>query len=412
VSRAVLWLCLSMLAAPARAQTPSELVPPRTFVDAGQWICAIDDREDVQCWLNVEKGEWPNPTLASSPRTFQKIPGMSHAVAIDGSYNYVCSLDRQGSVHCWGDLGGGAPRLWPRRIALSGPARQLVVRDGAGCALLGSGQVQCWGFDLCLPETRSGDLLVYSEDPVLLELQSEPIQLSASGVAWCALDRQGFVTCWGETCPHVPHRSCTPKRVAIDGVRAIASQCGIVGDDRQLHCWATNDGWQSSKSSAASRCAPTRMRNVQRVKQLSIGQSYGLALTDEGQVYYWGEGHVGDIQAIGRDVEAAQTISLAHVRSRDYGSSFEIIPEVSEPHAPVSRPHRFDLAPKRLPSLPGTRVTGVIASEHYSCLKLAEGGPYCEFVLGRVPFRLEQVWPSVRFDDGRRGMLEAQTERP
>ena len=48
----------------------------------------------------------------------------------------------------------------------------------------------------------------------------------------------------------------------------------------------------------------------------------------------------------------------------------------------------------------------MIASGHYNCLELDSKGAYCEYVLGRVPFRLENAWPDVRYDPGRAGSLD------
>ena len=406
---------LVALVAPVRAQPANQLVPPRKLVDANSWVCAIDPQEDVQCWLDVQSGSWPSPTLKASPRAFQKVPGVARVVAIEGDYDYVCSLDREGAVHCWGSVWTHErQRLWPKQIALAGPARQIVVEGGAGCALLVSGKVQCWGVATCMPGMRPERLIELSEELETIELPAEPIQLSAGMGTRCALDRQGAVTCWGDICRGYTEPQCTPTRIKLSGVTAIASMCGIVGKERELHCWTGRDGWQTSDYADTSNgCADTRVRNIKHVKQLAVGASSGLALTDEGHVYYWGDAHSGGIANIGHDAWAAETISLAHaVQQGNTGASFEAqAPEVSlGPMRRVYHRPRFELAPVRLPSVPGVR--GVIASGHYNCLELDEAGPYCEFVLGRVPFHLEEVWPTVRFDAGRRGSLEGQPARP
>ncbi|HET8937333.1 MAG TPA: hypothetical protein VFN67_28015 [Polyangiales bacterium] len=107
-------------------------------------------------------------------------------------------------------------------------------------------------------------------------------------------------------------------------------------------------------------------------------------------------------------MRAPEMISLEHaVQQGNAGASFEDqAPEVSiEPSRRVDARSRFELAPKRLPNVPGVRA--VIASGHYNCLELDGKGHYCEFVLGRVPFRIENVWPNVHFDPGRAGSLDA-----
>lgn len=393
---ALVWVCL--LVKPVRAQPASQLVPPRKLVDANSWICAIDPHEEVQCWLRVQRHAWPSPTIKASPRSFQKIPGLSQVLALDGGDDYVCSLDRRGVVHCWGSVWTHErQRLWPKQIPLAGPARQVVVNSGAGCALLASGQVQCWGVAMCMPGMRSQKIEL-TEEPETVDLASEPVQLSAGMGAWCALDKQGAVTCWGEICRGFVEPECTPKRLPLRDVHAIASLCAIVGRDRELHCWTGRDGWQTpERADASNSCAVTRLRTVKHVKQLAVGVSSGLVLTDEGHVYYWGDAHAGGIADIGAELHAPETISLDHaIQQGSARPSFEAtVPEVSAGRTRrVHRSKRYELAPERLPSIPG--VKGVIASGHYNCLERDEG-PYCEFVLSRVPFRLNDVWPTVSF---------------
>jgi hypothetical protein len=251
---------------------------------------------------------------------------------------------------------------------------------------------------------RSSKHIELSEQPETVELSAAPTQLSAGKGAFCALDTQGTVACWGDLCPGMEEPQCTPTRMKLSDVRAIASMCGIVGKQRELHCWGGRDGWQSVEDRG---CKNTRVRNIQHVKQLAVGVSSGLALTDEGDVYYWGDAHAGGIADIGSAVRAAESISMEHaVQQGNTGASFEgQAPEVSvEPSRHVDAKSRFELAPKRLPRLPGVRA--VIASGHYNCLELDAKGPYCEFVLGRVPFRIENVWPNVHFDPGRAGSLD------
>lgn len=405
MSRGVSLVCLlAALVATARAQPVSELVPARKFVDANSWICAIDPQLDVQCWLRVQDGAWPTPTLSASPRNFQKVPGVTQAVALDGNYDYVCSLDRPGNVHCWGSVWSHArQRLWPKQIALAGPAQQIAVSGGAACALLRSGQVQCWGVATCLPGMRADQTIELSEEPHTVSLPTEPIQVSAGSGTWCVLDREGQVRCWGDICRGYCEPQCTPTRIKLNGARAIASLCAVTGKERALHCWTRRDAWQTTEAAedVDHGCAVTRVQNIKHVKQLAIGASSGLALTDEGHIYYWGDAHGGGIVDLGhhRELHAPAVVSLDHAVQQGYmGASFKAqTPEVfSGELREVSGSGRFALSPVRLPSVPG--ATGVIASGHYNCLEIEGSAPLCEFVLGRVPFRLEEVWPGVRFD--------------
>jgi hypothetical protein len=50
----------------------------------------------------------------------------------------------------------------------------------------------------------------------------------------------------------------------------------------------------------------------------------------------------------------------------------------------------------------GSDVRDVMVSGHQTCLRLGSGKVRCEWLLGKLPFDLREVWPDVEFDPGER----------
>jgi alpha-tubulin suppressor-like RCC1 family protein len=220
-----------------------------------------------------------------------------------GEY-HTCAIDPLGFLYCWGlgingqlgygELGGGAnvgenPQRVPATVGPVGtpngedvPLRYVVdVALGVGhtCALLNTGDVQCWGSHTNgelgygpLGDDNVGD----DQNPKLAAPRPTPIDLGgkavqiAAGVSkrTCAVLDNGKVRCWG---------------LAIDGELGYpVSEPGggdvdpniIVGDNE----------------------TPASVGDVDvggNVVQISLGGQHTCALLDDGNVRCWGQGEAG-----------------------------------------------------------------------------------------------------------------------
>jgi alpha-tubulin suppressor-like RCC1 family protein len=347
---------------PSRAPG-SVSISARTFLTSGGWACALDDQRALFCWLLTSEEPSSIPHRDRRP-TMTRVPGLGPIAALDGKEDYVCALEAAGSVHCWGCLlGGEVCKLWPERVALSEAARGIAVGVDGACALLASGSVSCWG----------------SAEPSKVSDLQEVVQLSATALGRCARQRDGTISCWGD------ERS-TPTRIAgLAQAHALASNrsysCAITGPERQIQCWglpeAERTHWQSALSrSAAALQALTTLEGLRNVRQLELGERFGVAVTDDGALYHWGAAHKGGIYAF--DGESAPRDRPRYAHNLD-----------------TSVVEDLDLEPTRVGEqlhVKSARVTG-----YHVCLELEPGGLRCEPALESAPFHVEEVWPSVSF---------------
>lgn len=372
----------------------------RSFVTAGGWVCLVDKQRDLQCWLHGAKGGL-SPEHRDLVPTFDKVRGLSNVVGVDGKENYLCSLDARGAVDCWGcPLGDGTCRLYPVRISLSGKARDLAVGVDGGCALLETSEVECWGSHVRpAVESKALGRRVFQE-ALLVPSLHDIVQLSASALGRCALDRTGHVRCWGD-CVSEDCSALQAKPVALPAqVTAISSNrsyhCAISGPEREVSCWGLPDaeGTDWASSLPRSRAALERVVKIaplRKIKQLAMGERFGVAVSDAGEVFHWGVSHHGGIRHFGREVST-------------YFSDKELELEVDAEPFPredgrVMRTLRaLDLEVQRVAER--TRVRGVVVAGYYTCLLPEAGGTLCEWNLAHTPFRIAEVWPDVRFDEG------------
>jgi len=217
--------------------------------------CAIVTGGLVECWGDNRYGQLGDGTTTSSlhPKPVTAL-GKEVEEVTAGAF-HTCAL-RSRSVWCWGynqfgQLGDGTTGggLTPVPVAgLGGSVQAIAAGAGHTCALLASGGVKCWGDDEY--GQLGDDQKVLSEpSPVAVEELDGPVQAIATGFTdTCALLRTGEVQCWGnlfeETAEAVRGLERGATAVAISGDDTYEDHaCAIMGAGG-AKCWGANDDGQ------------------------------------------------------------------------------------------------------------------------------------------------------------------------
>ncbi|MDB4982100.1 MAG: regulator of chromosome condensation [Myxococcales bacterium] len=161
-------------------------------------VYAVDESGQMQSWgANAVLGR---PTQFAYDTPFP-VAGMDHVGSVSASTQYfdvrTCAVSN-GVIYCWGvDYAGVGPAL-PWRVAL--PAGQIATGVSVGahaCATTVDGSVFCWGLNTSgqLGDGSGVDRPIY---PVKVQgLKAKATHVVATDVASCALLVSGEVECWG-----------------------------------------------------------------------------------------------------------------------------------------------------------------------------------------------------------------------
>jgi alpha-tubulin suppressor-like RCC1 family protein len=288
--------------------------------------------------------------LPSPPAAAQSAAPQVTALGVEAGWRHACAILLDGTVKCWGSNGSGALGQeqsgnnmgdQPGEMGAALPAsnlgtglRALSMSSGwdFNCALLGSGQVKCWGDNgsgqlgqghttaLGNGPGEMGDALA----PVDLGAGRSAVALSAGGAHVCALLDNGQVKCWGSNIAGQLGQGDTANRgdsagemgdalppVDLGNFRtaiAIAAgwrhTCALL-DNHQVKCWGLNASGQLGLGDTASRGdAVGEMGNSLLQVSLGAGRSaravaagirHSCALLDNGQMKCWGENSIGQL---------------------------------------------------------------------------------------------------------------------
>jgi alpha-tubulin suppressor-like RCC1 family protein len=217
--------------------------------------CAVLAGGKVQCWGDNTYGELGNGTSTRSAVTSPvTVVGISNAVAPSAGDYSSCALLKTGELQCWGDnwdgeLGNGTTVINSTLpVTVVGVSNAASIAGGSyfSCTRLVAGSLQCWGYN-ATGELGNGNT---SNDPVTTPVSvlgiSNSLALDVGGFHSCAVLSDGTVKCWGENYhgqlgDGTNNTSLEPKLVSgiTNGIAIAAGYsgtCAILGGGSVV-CW-------------------------------------------------------------------------------------------------------------------------------------------------------------------------------
>jgi len=209
--------------------------------------------------------EW-GASVTVNAATAQPIP-VSVAGATSGissvacGDSHSCAITSAGAVRCWGynaegQLGDGTSGNARSNAldvqALTGSASMVAGGGYHTCALLSSGAVSCWGWNLW-GQLGTDSAIEQRAVPALVDGLTSVVALAAGASHTCALSSSGGVTCWGgSTAGQLGNGGSQPSSTPVpvvglgSGVVAISAAsdftCALLAN-ASVRCWGY-DEWQ------------------------------------------------------------------------------------------------------------------------------------------------------------------------
>ena len=247
-------------------------------------------------------------------------PTLPLAAGVAVGLRHGCIVSTTGSVHCWGDNGGGA--LGAHRVCPAPttdvpaacvlgadvmptlpPVRAVAAGDDVSCAITrDDDEVLCWGAQGRLGGSRVPAL--DRPEPVQLPDGSGPLRVSrliASLGTVCALGKDdGTLWCWGDGFGALP--VLQPQTGVVDIALGARHSCLI--DSTGLSCWGQDLNAEVTGDVERARgcgngpCEVTEPVHLDIAAQrVVVGERHTCALAGS-DVLCWGSNEVGQL---GRD---------------------------------------------------------------------------------------------------------------
>jgi alpha-tubulin suppressor-like RCC1 family protein len=289
----------------------------QTLSSGDDHTCVLQESGELTCWGRNNQGQLGLGFTSQYEATPQAVANLTDVRDISAGDDFTCAVLQSGQVKCWGwNLFGqlGQPEAAQAEstpVTVSGIDQAVQVRTGQShaCALLKSGQVQCWGWNFAgqLGHGRIGDK---ETTPVTVEGLSDVMQIDAAGYHSCALLKLGQVKCWGsnqygqlgngelgretnQATPTAVSELFQVKQIALSDRHSCALRT-----DGQVKCWGANFSGRlghGDTDEARHQSKPIQVSDLSDVTQLSAGQGHTCALLSSQKVKCWGWNAYGQL---------------------------------------------------------------------------------------------------------------------
>jgi alpha-tubulin suppressor-like RCC1 family protein len=285
-------------------------------VAGDEHTCALVTGGGVKCWGNDgfgQLGNDPGPNDAGVP---EDVTGLATGVtAIAAGSTHTCAVVAGGAVKCWGrnnsgQLGDdGSSSFEYEPVDVVGVTGAVALAAGAEhtCALVTGGAMKCWGRNgygqLGNDQVGLGDQRVAVD---VIGLGGAAVAITAGGEHTCALLDSGAVRCWGfDMLGQLGNTSIAPWTTlpddvvgATSGVTAIAAgagnTCAIAGG--ALRCWGTDRfGQLGDGAPGVNQGAPVDVVGIAGATAIAVGTDHACVALDTGEVRCWGSNAAGQL---------------------------------------------------------------------------------------------------------------------
>ena len=276
--------------------------------------CAVLIDGTVKCWGVNGSGQLGDGTWAHK-QTPTNVSGLSsRATAIECGYYHTCAILDTGGVQCWGynvfgQLGDGtrSDRNTPVDVSgLSSGVTSLAIGGNHSCALLSTGGVKCWGYNV-YGQLGNGVTAPHETTPVDVSgLQTGVVAITAGLHHTCAVLSSGRSVCWGNNeYGQIGDGSLTARLTPVDvsglssGTTELSAgryhTCALTNPGGIL-CWGHNEYGQLGNGTNTDSSIPVNTSSLSAgASAIKAGQHHNCALMNSGDIKCWGHNNYGQL---------------------------------------------------------------------------------------------------------------------
>lgn len=274
--------------------------------------CATTVDKKAYCWGFNASGQLGDGTATNSNLP-SSVSGYSNGLTVAISGGHTCSVSKVGSVKCWGlnssgQVGDGTmtQKSVPTDVTgLSSGVKKVVTSQASSCALLNSGGVKCWGSN-GHGETGFGSGGFHTTPVNVSGMSSGVTDIVSGETHICALLTSGKVYCWGynvrgELGDGSNTTRLTPVEVINLGFSPQSISAGdyftcAVSSTGSGKCWGDNGNGQLGDGTTTHRNTPVDILAVSSgISALANGSNHSCALLSNGGLKCWGLNFVGQL---------------------------------------------------------------------------------------------------------------------
>lgn len=294
----------------------------RQVVSGKKHSCASRSDGTVRCWGDNTSGQLGTLQAGNSSTSPVVLTGLTGIRQMASTDRHTCALDTGDRLWCWGlnDYGqvGDEQPSDARRTPYRHPTVVDVAEVGVGtlhtCVRRRDETVDCVGFN---SQGQLGDGSTNLSDQFVdTKNLTSAVQLSVGVAHACAIQRDGMADCWGLNgtmdnfgrlgTGTTPSRTSPTAVVQLAGIRQIASgqdhTCAVT-EDGEVWCWGDNTFGQLGDGGSSDTLTPRKANGISNAVAVTAGADHTCAITAMRELYCWGRNDFGQLGLGNRNVQ-------------------------------------------------------------------------------------------------------------
>lgn len=269
--------------------------------------CALVQSGKVYCWGQNMSGSLGNGTNTDSLNVPVVVGTFTNAVdVVAADSGWSCAQLADGKVYCWGSGMHGEMGQWPSTansnvpvlMGFSSLAKSISISDGPSCAVLDTGDLECWG--------ENGGIWSVPQ----ATLGSKAVQVSSGATHACVKLLDGTVRCLGwnngsgelgntvtTTLPSSRKIATVPLTKTVANVTAGGYFSCALFVDGTVQCWGQDAFGQLGNGQLSNSTTPVNVTFSTGVVALQASWTHTCAILTGGTTQCWGKNDYGQLGA-------------------------------------------------------------------------------------------------------------------
>lgn len=303
--------------------------------------CLVTTTGNIKCWGGNDFGQLGEGIaliVGDGTKAFKNIPitvaNVATAKQVAMGYNHACAILQNGVVSCWGDnnngqLGDGTQTTRLQATAVTGltaKVTQLALSYQSTCALLETGNIQCWGSnsqgELGLGENQKKTVRKITPTSVTIGSDLKAKRLVAGKNHFCAISQNDSVYCWGNNDFGQLGQNDVVTRyqpVLVTALTGTVQQLEVgvnhscAARTNDLYCWGNNNKGQLGNNAQTDYTpVPVAVSLTGTVADLALGKEHSCAVLTDNRTFCWGSRQAGQTtQAVSATVVDKIPVQIA-----------------------------------------------------------------------------------------------------
>jgi alpha-tubulin suppressor-like RCC1 family protein len=257
------------------------------------------------------RGDGREPRLRKG---FKQLPTFSNAIAIATRENTSAALLADGTVWAWGMFNGHSAYAQPKALAGMNRIRQFALGDDFVVGLKDDGTV--WYIGTLQHGLNTGQPQANAQ-AVQVPGLAEVIAVGATNWAAFAVRKDGSVWGWGDGFANLlgasgrwdffdSTKNDNPRPVKLSGISDVVALSGghffmlALTRDGRVYSWGNNEDGALGRPlekgiGDTAYQMPALVKSLPRIKAISAGYDFSLAIDQQGDVWVWGNNTYGTL---------------------------------------------------------------------------------------------------------------------